>query len=162
MTEDDDWERLAPAWIDAELLSWSITATVVALPVGLGIVWLAGPSWTSVVAGVVAACAMGVLIRVLARPWTRARWRNAGYRLHPDRLAARDGVFWRHEIHVPCSRVQHIDVNQGPLMRRYGLATLVIHTAGSTHARVSVAGLLLADARALRDVLVSDRADDGV
>ena len=44
-------------------------------------------------------------------------------------------------IHVPRSRVQHTDVSQGPVERRFGLGTLVIYTAGTDYARVDLAGL---------------------
>ena len=69
---------------------------------------------------------------------------------------------WRSVTHVPRSRVQHTDVSQGPLERRYGLGTLVVYTAGTDHARVSLPGLAWETALALRDELRLDRSDDDV
>jgi membrane protein YdbS with pleckstrin-like domain len=60
--------------------------------------------------------------------------------------------------------VQHIDVAQGPLERRYGLATLSIYTAGTEYARVDLPGLTYARAVDIRDRLLPghDRdTDDG-
>jgi uncharacterized protein len=34
---------------------------------------------------------------------------------------------------VPMVRVQHVDTVQGPLLRKYGLATITISTAATTH-----------------------------
>jgi membrane protein YdbS with pleckstrin-like domain len=50
--------------------------------------------------------------------------------------------------------VQHIDVAQGPLERRYGLATLSIYTAGTEYARVDLPGLRHERAVAIRDHLL--------
>ena len=74
----------------------------------------------------------------------------------------RRGVLWQIVTHVPRSRVQHTDVSQGPLERRYGLGTLVVYTAGTDHARVALPGLAHEVARALRDELRAERADDAV
>ena len=55
-------------------------------------------------------------------------WR---YRVDADEIEIWSGVLWRQAVVVPRSRVQHIDVSQGPIERSYGLATLSIHTAGT-------------------------------
>jgi hypothetical protein len=52
---------------------------------------------------------------------------------------------------VPFGRVQHIDTTQGPIERRLGLATLILHTAGTRSAAVSLPGLREADAEQMRD-----------
>ena len=77
-------------------------------------------------------------------------------------MSIRRGVVWRSEISVPRSRVQHTDVSQGPLQRRFGLATLILHTAGTHHASVSLAGLPHAAALAIRDYLIEGGAGDVV
>jgi membrane protein YdbS with pleckstrin-like domain len=58
--------------------------------------------------------------------------------------------------------VQHTDVSQGPLERRYGLGTRVIFTAGTDHARVDLKGLDHATALAIRDHLLPRGGDDAV
>lgn len=158
----DGWQRFAPAWIRAEGTAWALLSPVLALPAGAALAWWIGFSVTGLLAGVASASAAALLVVFAGRTWTRARYARASFRLFADRLALRDGVLWRREIHVPCSRVQHVDVTRGPLARRHGLATLVVHTAGSAHSRVVFDGLPLDVARALRDRLVAERADDGV
>ena len=71
----------------------------------------------------------------------------------------RGRIFFR-ETRVPASRVQHLDLKHGPLERRWKLATLVIHTAGSKMSAVSVTGLDAEDAEALRDRLARQLDDD--
>ena len=55
---------------------------------------------------------------------------------------------------MPRSRVQHTDVAQGPIQRRFGLATLTVHTAGSDAAQVHLNGLEYQDALVIRDYLI--------
>ncbi|GAA3718661.1 hypothetical protein GCM10022268_28690 [Sphingomonas cynarae] len=52
---------------------------------------------------------------------------------------------------VPLSRVQHIDVSQGPVERAFGVARLILHTAGTSHAVVVLPGLSRVKAEELRD-----------
>ncbi|HST36545.1 MAG TPA: PH domain-containing protein [Allosphingosinicella sp.] len=79
------------------------------------------------------------------------RYRAWGYGEGEDELAVRHGVLVRRHTIVPFGRVQHIDVAQGPIERRYDLATLILHTAGTRSASVSLPGLKQPDAEALRD-----------
>ena len=80
----------------------------------------------------------------------------------PDRIEVRKGVWWRSAVTIPSRRVQHTDVAQGPLMRRHGIATLVVHTAGTRYATVEIPGLLHATATSLRDFLIRlNTTDEG-
>ena len=88
-------------------------------------------------------------------------WRNTYWKLDDEALYVRRGKTWFKQICVPRSRVQHLDFERGPLERKYGLATLVVHTAGSQERALRQSGLLLADAEYLRDLLVpKDRRND--
>jgi uncharacterized protein len=77
----------------------------------------------------------------LAYAWPAIDYRHQSYRLDDRGIEIRRGVLWRDVTNVPRSRIQHTDVAQGPLERRFGLGTLVVYTAGSDHARVSLGGL---------------------
>ncbi len=88
------------------------------------------------------------------------RFRSSAWRLGEDGFAYRRGRLFFRETRVPASRVQHLDLKHGPLERRWKLATLVIHTAGSKMSAVSVTGLDADDAEALRDRLARQLDDD--
>ena len=79
-----------------------------------------------------------------------ARW---GYDMSNDRLRVSSGYMFHSDTVVPLGRIQHIDVDQGPIQRRYDLATLSVHTAGSHNDTVSLPGLLHADAIAMRETI---------
>lgn len=129
--------------------------------VGLAVSRASNPVWIEallVVLGSAAALGLG---------WSAQRWpgiehRHASYKVDEWGIEIRRGVLWRKEIHVPRSRVQHTDVSQGPLQRSYGLATLVIYTAGTEYAKVELAGLDHSTALRIRDHLLVGRGSDAV
>ncbi|WP_347302410.1 PH domain-containing protein [Croceibacterium sp. TMG7-5b_MA50] len=83
----------------------------------------------------------------------RRRYRASGYDMAADRLRVVRGAWWRRDIIVPFSRVQHIDVAQGPAERLFGLGTLVLHTAGNHNSSVALPGLAQPQALAMRDAI---------
>ncbi|MCA0393299.1 MAG: PH domain-containing protein [Proteobacteria bacterium] len=115
--------------------------TALALPLAIAVLVLL-PSWGAWLA---------------YRQFEYTRWR-----VDRDGYALRRGRLWRQETFVPKSRVQHLDLQRGPIERRFGLSTLVIHTAGTRQSAVSTAGLDADDAEALRDHLARwiERDDD--
>lgn len=90
------------------------------------------------------------------------RHRRTHWRLDDHALAVRLSHLWYRDTRVPRARVQHLDVRRGPLERTVGLATLVVHTAGSRMDAVSLSGLDLADAEALRELLARPDDHDGL
>jgi membrane protein YdbS with pleckstrin-like domain len=81
------------------------------------------------------------------------RWRSRGFEMGADRLRVVKGVLFHADTVVPFSRVQHIDVEQGPLERAYGIARLILHTAGTHNSSVTLPGLAHADAVAMREAI---------
>jgi len=92
------------------------------------------------------------------------RHRRTLWKLDEHGFALQRGRWWQTESRVPISRVQHLDLKRGPLERAFRLATLVIHTAGTRMAAVSVSGLDGEDAERLRDRLARqlDNDDDAL
>jgi len=105
----------------------------------------------------------GILGAVLGAWIGAKRFRSTAWRLDDEAFAFRRGRLFFKETRVPASRVQHLDLRHGPLERRWKLATLVIHTAGSKMSAVSVTGLDADDAERLRDRLARQLdADDAL
>jgi len=74
-----------------------------------------------------------------------------------DGVLIRRGVWWRAEIFVPRARIQHTEVNQGPLDRRWDMASLSLHTAGTRLEHIVLPGLPRTVAEHLRDTLLDRR-----
>jgi hypothetical protein len=88
------------------------------------------------------------------------KYRHWGYDMGIDRLRIVRGYMFYRDTVVPFGRIQHIDVDQGPIDRRYGLATLTVHTAGNHNSTVALPGLTHADALAMREqIRAAIRAD---
>ena len=81
------------------------------------------------------------------------KYRHWGYDMGSDRLRIARGYMFFRDTVVPFGRIQHIDVDQGPIDRRYDLATLTVHTAGNHNSTVALPGLLHADALAMREAI---------
>ncbi len=116
-----------------------VTAVVLGLTVGpwwaaVGVVWLAVLGWGWVLLG--------------------RNWRSWRYAERADDLLISRGVLWREETVVPYGRMQLVEVTSGPLERRFGLASLQLHTAAAaTDAKIP--GLAPAEAERLRDRLTA-------
>ncbi|MEC2309355.1 PH domain-containing protein [Bacillus atrophaeus] len=72
-------------------------------------------------------------------------WR---YEVHENEIDIQSGIFVVTRVIVPMVRVQHVDTSQGPLLRKYNLATVKISTAATTH---SIPALEMEEADRLRD-----------
>lgn len=85
--------------------------------------------------------------------WPIFSFRCWGFAIRRTDFLLRSGVIWKSVIAVPFNRIQHVDTNAGPIERSFGLANLVIHTAGSHLGSVRVPGLPSDYAASLRDYL---------
>ena len=94
--------------------------------------------------------------------WPKLVYRHARYMVDDDGVQIRTGVLTRIVTSVPRSRVQHVDLAQGIWERRYGLATLVIHTAASTSSATNLRGVTRETAEEIRNYLMPQASDDAV
>lgn len=102
--------------------------------------------------------ALLALIGLLVLPGRR--YRAWGYREEAEELHIRHGLFVRMLTALPFARVQHIDLAQGPIERRFGLARLILHTAGTRGAAIPLPGLAQAEAERLRDAIRAKMRQD--
>jgi len=141
-----------------------VAAVGLGLLIALGIVLLAAdnlPGWLRLLLPGVW-LVLAIVGATLAYRWPVRAHQHTSYRIDALGIEIRRGVYWRVVINLPRSRVQHIDVSQGPIDRRYGLGTLVVYTAGTDHAKVSLGGLEHGRALRIREHLLPPGADDAV
>lgn len=79
-------------------------------------------------------------------------WRFA---LRESDLYLRRGVLFRTTSIVPHARIQHVDTRHGPVDRWLGLASVVVFTAGTRGAILSIPALSAAEAEEIRDRLAA-------
>ena len=79
------------------------------------------------------------------------RYRSWAFLETEDELHVQQGIWFKSRTIVPFGRVQHIDLGQGPVERRFGVGTLTLHTAGTRSSVVSLPGLAYEEAERMRD-----------
>ncbi|MBX7513858.1 PH domain-containing protein [Qipengyuania sp. GH38] len=144
MEDTTELTELDPRYKTMMRLVAAIFAVV--LLAGASIAEFVIPGWTGVVWGPVLLVVLYLVVWLPMR-----RYATRGYSLAEERLRVVRGVLFRSDTVVPFGRVQHIDVDQGPLERAFHLATLTVHTAGSHNSSVSLPGLAHEDAMMMRE-----------
>lgn len=84
------------------------------------------------------------------------------YAVRDKDILYRSGWVINHIHTCPFNRILHSTVTAGPLERRYGIATLVLYTAGPSDTDLHVRGLQEADAYALKEWIAKKIADEPV
>lgn len=133
------------------LTLWRIRGLLSAAP-GLLLALAAGafgaPGWVAVLG--LALAGAGVTVGWW---WASRRYDRFGYSVTEEVLRVRDGVLVHTDAAVPLFRVQHIDIERGPLERQLDLATLVVHTAAPA-ADTTLPGIAAREASSVRDEIL--------
>ena len=141
----------------------TISVIGVVAAAGLTIVWaLGGPPTVVYLSLLAVELGLSAVALTIGYKWPELHHRHLRYRVDESGVRIQRGVLWRKVISIPASRVQHTDVSQGPLQRRYELATLTVHTAGTQGASIELSGLEHGVAKRLRDHLLPDHESDAV
>ncbi|MFC4449934.1 PH domain-containing protein [Halorussus aquaticus] len=145
-------------------LAWGVGAVVTAVVVGVVATLidrfaLGVGVWVGLAVAAVA-LALGAVFAVL-------RYRVWRFEVREDDLYLERGVLTRVNTVVPFVRVQHVDTQRGPVERTLGLASVVVYTAGSRGADVTIPGLTPERADDLQEQLrrlaiESERESDAV
>ncbi|WP_328926936.1 PH domain-containing protein [Streptomyces sp. NBC_00190] len=144
-TDRPGWVGLPGGLLTLRRLLLVIWAAVLAVATGVALGLLAGPAWAALAGCWLVALVWGWVL--LGR-----NWRSWRYAERADDLLISRGVLWREETVVPYGRMQLVEVTSGPLERRFGLASVQLHTAAAaTDAKIP--GLVPAEAQRLRDRL---------
>ncbi|QGN07033.1 hypothetical protein Hrd1104_06805 [Halorhabdus sp. CBA1104] len=139
---------------------WLLSAVLAAAVVGIviGALSVFGFEW-----GPLPGVGAFVLVAVLGGLYVVVLYRSWEYQVREDALYLERGVVTHVTSVIPFVRIQHIDTSRGPVERALSLSSLVVYTAGSRGADVTIPGLTPAEAEELQDrlkVLAKDTADE--
>ena len=143
----EPWVRVSPKLATLRRLL-NIGAGALLL-VGLTVLAAMASTWAAVAVAVLGVGALGwgwVVVGRSVRSW--------GYAERAEDLLVTRGVLNRQLVVVPYGRMQFVDVTAGPLDRRFGLATVQLHTAAAA-SDAQIPGLVPAEAARLRDRLAA-------
>lgn len=99
------------------------------------------------------ALGFGVLVFFIGVIHLLYRYRVWQFEVRDEELYIRRGVITQVRTLVPYVRVQHVDSRRGPMDRALGLASVVVYTAGSRGADVTIPGLTPTRASELQERL---------
>ncbi|MBS1786486.1 MAG: PH domain-containing protein [Acidobacteria bacterium] len=150
--------RVVKLWRLTYLITFGILLLILlGAVVSIGVAVPAARIW--LVVGWLALTAVSLWFSFWFPPRYYHSWR---WRIDARVLELRHGRLIQHTRLIPLARLQHVDLERGPLERIFGLASLVIHTAGTHAASTRIPGLEAGDAARLRDHLVEIGGDDAV
>jgi len=99
------------------------------------------------------AIAVGLAVLAVGVVYVLVKYRVWRFEVREDDLYLERGVLTRVNTVVPFVRVQHVDTQRGPIERAAGLSSVVVYTAGSRGADVTIPGLTPDRADALQERL---------
>ncbi|WP_026700898.1 PH domain-containing protein [Salibacterium aidingense] len=107
------------------------TGILLLVPAGLFVLsYLYQVSWVYFFLGSALYVLLGVW-NIVYLPWIR--WKIWRYQLHDKEIEVYRGIFIIKHTLIPMARVQHVDTEQGPIYKRFGLTAVMISTAAGTH-----------------------------
>ncbi|GAA0302373.1 PH domain-containing protein [Kineococcus aurantiacus] len=143
---DVAWQRIDPAWATAQRLVGGIVFGLVAVVLVVLAVLLTPWVWLGF--------AVAVPLWWWDFRWAARQVRAWGYAERDDDLLVVKGILFRSLVVVPYGRLQYVDVEAGPVDRRFGLAKVQLHTA-SSDTDAAIPGLRPQEAARLRDRLAA-------
>jgi uncharacterized protein len=140
------WRRVAVYTFGVIGVAVAVLVTLIAGEVG---------AWAALPVAIVTAAAV-VTFATIPIAYRRCR-----YRFTEESLEVERGMWWRSIIAVPYDRIQAVDLEQGPMQRRYGVTELRLRTASTTG--VSLPGVPMSEAEEIRRaVLQRAGRSDGI
>jgi len=148
---DDNFVAVDPNLLRISLIGTAMFAAAVVIAAVIVAILGSDPTWVPI------AIFGGLLGLALIRAGMRIiEIRHIAYQIRTHDLSYRSGVLIKTVATVPFVRIQHARIRQGPVQRRFGLATLEVSSAGPD---LEIRGLAIETAERLK-VLVVDRAGD--
>ena len=105
--------------------------------------WMLGGAWTAVMA--------------LWGVEERMGWPMRGFLVRERDVVYRSGWWTTQVVAVPFSRIQHSEIQQGPLGKWLGFCSLKLFTAGASGANLNIPGLPPETARNIRQLLEANQ-----
>ncbi|MEJ6347702.1 PH domain-containing protein [Holzapfeliella sp. He02] len=133
--------RIKRAWLVSDILGVIISLAIATT--ALTLLPIPHKEWVRPIALVAIVVFFAVSLSLI--PY---RYHFHRYQIDDEAISFQRGVFFRKTVYVPLNRVQHIEIEQGPILKVFDLEELIIHTAATKH---SISGLNPATAGKLRE-----------
>lgn len=81
--------------------------------------------------GMIAVVMLSIICSIILFP--SIRWKIWRYEVRDQEIEIQSGLFIVTRTLIPMVRVQHVDTEQGPILKKYNLANISISSAATTH-----------------------------
>lgn len=152
LDKDVEFTPLAPGYTKVQAIRWSAGVLVAVVGGAIPAFILGSASFPGVLWWL--GFAVWALVWIIQIPFALRRARAYGYAELEDELLIRSGIMFHGVTVVPYGRMQQVEVGTGPLLKRYGLATIELVTA-SAGSNASIPGLAIEEAERLREKLTA-------
>lgn len=152
-----EFQRLPPQALKLRTAGWCITQGILLLIV-LSVFFLGEPfkkQWPWVLI-----FSAWVLQAVYFFWMARKRFYHEGYALREKDIIHTKGYWLRTELTVPYNRVQHVEIEQGPLARAFGLGSISVYTSGDSGGDLSISGIEYPEAERIKQFIAQKVGQD--
>lgn len=87
-------------------------------------------------------------------------WEYKGYALRQHDILFKTGIWFKSTTVVAFNRIQHVEIQQGPLDRLFSVSSLILYTAGGSASDLIIPGLHPDDAAKLKDHVTPKSSPD--
>ena len=145
------YESLSKDYLTVLLVStaifWLIAGTGLAILI-LFNPW-EGPGWLTLVL-----LSVLLVLVVISFVFTHLGYRRKEFAMRTHDILVNTGLIWRSFTVLPFARVQHAEVQQGPIERLFSLSKLKIYTAGGSGSDMVIPGLKPERAQAMKHFIL--------
>lgn len=139
-----EFQPVSPALITVRLIGNAIFYIPVSVLCAVLAVVISPYLWAAVV--------VSVALLIWSLWLTPRQVRAMGFAEGEDEFMIRRGILFRKLTLIPYGRIQYVDVEEGPIARKFGIARIKMNTA-SAQTDAGLEGLPVAEASRLRDML---------
>ena len=80
-------------------------------------------------------------------------FKKRNYAVREKDVSYKKGVFFKSLTTVPFNRIQHIEIDEGPISRLFNLVSLSVFTAGDSSDDLKISGLLKEEAKQIKEFI---------
>jgi membrane protein YdbS with pleckstrin-like domain len=100
------------------------------------------------------------LLTVLSILYEYLSYKHKFYALREKDLLYKNGIIFRDLVAIPFNRVQHCEIDQGPIQRMYTLSGIKIFTAGGSNSDLVIEGLTKLEAERIKTYILGKTSMD--
>lgn len=147
-----DFQKHPSRFLNKKLISKAVF--FLPLLIGVGVLFY----FTNSTYGFLALCAWAVLL-VFTLFASYKEYFIRGYILREHDITYRHGWILQYQLTVPFNRIQHTEINHGPIDRFFNLCELEIFTAGGASSDLNISGLDPEDAARIKEFISGNVAN---